>query len=198
MLRVICVCTGSKYDPIWIDNLKYMVDNFSKLNYDNFSVVDQEDYGDVFDKLQMFKKYRDGQNIYFDLDTVIRNDCNIFIKQKLNVCYAWWRDAHHTPLNSSIISWKGDQSHIYDMFNEDPEYYMLKYQLGIDQYIYENHYHRTFMEGFCSYQTIQEEKNYNVYLFNQRHEHLYKEGWWSKYLLPQFRNHFQDYQIEYQ
>ena len=93
MIRVICVCTGTKYDPIWVDNLKYMVDNFSELDYSSFEVIEEEDYGDVYDKLQIFNKFRDGQNIYFDLDTVIRGDCNIFLEPKLHVCYAWWRDA---------------------------------------------------------------------------------------------------------
>ena len=190
MIRVICVCTGNKYESIWVDNLKYMVDKFSNINYDKFEVIDNEDYGDVYDKLQIFKKFTDGNNIYFDLDSVIRDDCNMFIQDKLHVCYAWWRDAYHTPLNSSIISWKGNLSHIYDKFNEDPEYYMLKYHLGIDQYIYENHYHKTYIQGFCSYQTIKEECGYNIYLFNQRQEEMTKFGWWSKYLLPEFQDHF--------
>ena len=67
---------------------------------------------------------------------------------------------------------------------------MLKYHLGIDQYIYENHYHKTYIQGFCSYQTIKEECGYNIYLFNQRQEEMTKFGWWSKYLLPEFQDHF--------
>ena len=59
---------------------------------------------------EMFDRYKDGQNIYFDLDVLIKGDCNHFLRTDFHVCHAWWRDAWHTPLNSSIMSWQGDQS----------------------------------------------------------------------------------------
>ena len=63
------------------------------------------------------------------------------------------------------------------------DYYMLKYNKGIDQYLYELYRPKTFTKGFCSFQTITDEKDYNIYLFNQRHEHMKSPGWWSKYFL---------------
>ena len=82
-IRVICVRTGTKYNEWWENNLKYMVDNYSGLKYDEFVVVKENLYElQVANKLIMFDRYRDGQNIYFDLDIVIKDDCNKFLTKE--------------------------------------------------------------------------------------------------------------------
>ena len=170
MLNIICVCTG-----------------------------DNDIHEGVFNKLQMFEKFTIDYNIYFDLDVIIRGDCNKFISQALSVINAWWRPAYHTPINSSIISWYGNKSYIYKDFMKQPDYYMVKYNKGMDQYLYENHEHITFPEGgVCSYQTILDEREFSVYLFNQMYKSMQSLGWYSKYLLPQFVTHWQHYQDESQ
>lgn len=185
-MRVICVRTGDKFDQWYEDNLKHMVDTYSGLQYDEFVVIRDDEYEGVFNKLQMFDRYRDGQNIYFDLDVLIKGDCNHFLRKEFTVCHAWWRDAWHTPLNSSIMSWEGDQSHIFELFDDDPEYYMLKYNKGMDQLLYENIQHQVYTkeDGYCSYQTITEEQDWAVYIFNQRFEEMKKPGWHHKFQLP--------------
>lgn len=183
MLRVIAVNTGDKYSQWYTDNLKYMIDRYSNLKYDSFEVITEELYGGVYDKLQMFNRFRDGQNIYFDLDVLIKGDCTQFLRKNITVCHAWWRRAWHTPLNSSIISWQGDVSHIYRFFDNDCDYMLLKYYRGIDQYLHEYVKPQTFTEGFCSFQTITKEADYDVYLFNQRHEFMKTTQWCQKYFL---------------
>lgn len=185
-MRVICVRTGDKFDEWYEYNLKHMVDTYSGLQYDEFVVIRDDEYEGVFNKLQMFDRFRDGQNIYFDLDVVIRKDCNHFLRKDFTLCYAWWRDAWHTPLNSSIMSWEGDQSHIFQFFNEDPEYFMFKYEKGIDQLLYENISHKVYNQddGYCSYQTITEEQDWAVYIFNQRYQQMKDQSWFQKYQLP--------------
>jgi len=162
-MRVICVNTGDKYDQWYTDNLKHMVDNYSGLEYDSFEVIDEEVYGGVYDKLQMFDKFREGQNIYFDLDVLIKGDCNKFITKELTVCHAWWRkdgDFYKiNPINSSIISWEGNRSGIFKFWNEESENLMKVYDRGIDQYLYEVYKPATFTKGFCSFQTIIEFEN---------------------------------------
>lgn len=183
-MRIICVNTGDKYSQWYTDNLKHMIDNYSNLNYDSFEVIEDDVYElSVANKLLMFDRYRNGQNIYFDLDVLIKDDCNQFLTKELHVCNAWWRKPAHTPLNSSIISWKDDLSYIHDEFKLHQDYYMLKYNKGIDQYLYELYNPKTFTEGFCSFQTITDEKDYNVYLFNQRHEYMKSTHWCQKYFL---------------
>ena len=163
-----------------------MIDIYSGLKYDEFVVIRNDEYEGVFNKLQMFDLYRDGQNIYFDLDVIIKGDCNHFLRKELTVCHAWWRDAWHTPLNSSIISWCGDRSDVFDFFIKDPEYYMLKYNLGIDQLLYENINLQTYNEsdGYCSYQTVTSEENYSVYLFNQLYQEMKLSGWHETFCKP--------------
>jgi hypothetical protein len=190
VLRVICVRTGDKYNKWYEDNLKHMIDKYSGLEYDEFVCIRDDIYDDergVFNKLQMFDRYRNGQNIYFDLDVLIKDDCNHFLRDEFTLCHAWWREPFHTPLNSSIVSWKDDASYIFIPFLEDPEYNMLKYNRGIDQYIYENVDYNTYTknDGYCSYQTILDEQKYSVYLFNQRYEEMKKDGWYSKYLFTE-------------
>lgn len=186
MLRVICVRTGDKFDQWYEDNLKHMIDTYSGLKYDAFEVIRDDEYEGVFNKLQMFDRYRDGQNIYFDLDVLIKGDCNHFLRKDFTLCHAWWREAYHTPLNSSIMSWQGDQSHIFEFFDADPEYYMFKYDKGMDQLLYENVEYKTFNEAdsYCSYQTITDQQPYSVYLFNQMYQEMKVTGWHHKFLLP--------------
>ena len=57
-MRVICVNTGDKYDQWYTDNLKHMIDTYSGLKYNSFEVIDEELYGGVYDKLQMFESQK--------------------------------------------------------------------------------------------------------------------------------------------
>ena len=187
-MRVICVRTGDKYSQWYEDNLRHMVDTYSGLEYDEFVCIRDNTYDDergVFNKLQMFDQYRDEQNIYFDLDVIIKGDCNHLLRDHFTLCHAWWRQPFHTPLNSSIVSWYGDASHVIQPFLQDPDYYMFKYNRGIDQYIYENIEYKTYTQNdrYCSYQTVLDEQNYDVYLFNQRYQDMQKDGWYNKYML---------------
>ena len=189
-LRVIAVRTGDKYSQWYEDNLKYMIDTYSGLNYDEFVVIREDLYDEdtgSFNKLQMFDMFKDGQNIYFDLDMLIKGDCNHLLRKEFTLCHAHWREAYHTPLNSSIMSWQGDVSYVNKVFHEsDKEYIFVKYYRGEDQYIYENAKYETYTEkdGYVSFQTVTEETEAPVYLFNQRYKELVKEDWYTKYQIP--------------
>ena len=188
-MRIIAVNTGVKFGEWYVDNLKYMIDKYSGLKYDSFEVIRDEKYHSWFNKLQMFDKFRDGQNLYFDLDLVIKGPVPDLLRKDFTLCHAWWRTPDHTPLNSSIISWYGDQSHIYKKFMEDPEYYMLKYNRGIDQFLYENIKYKTYDKVCYSIRGKEyddEDMNYNICLFNQRKILMEDgwDGWWKKYFIP--------------
>lgn len=187
MLRVICVRTGNKYDQWYEDNLKYMIDTYSEIEYDEWCVIRDDIYEmPVANKLQMFDRYRDGQNIYFDLDVLVKGNCNQFLTKELHVCHAWWRLPYHTPLNSSIISWQGDLSHIHKNYDDNQDYFMLKYSHGIDEYLYREYMPYTFNSGYVSFKAEITEQDYNVYLFNQRQDEMKSlQNWWfQKYFLP--------------
>ena len=166
-----------------------MLDNYSGLDYNEFVCIRDDIYDDergVFNKLQMFDLFRDGQNIYFDLDVLIKGDCNHFLRDDFTLCHAHWREPFHTPLNSSIVSWKGDASHVTNKFHQDEERCLLYYRRGIDQYIYENVSYKTYTkeDKYVSYQTVLDETDVSVYLFNQRYEHMKNKSWYTKYMLP--------------
>ena len=68
MLNIICCNTGDVFGQWYVDNLKHMIDEYSGLKYDTFNVITEEKHTGVFNKLQMFDKFKTGQNLYFDLD----------------------------------------------------------------------------------------------------------------------------------
>ena len=88
-LEIICVKTGTKYDQWYVDNLKHMIDTYSCLQYDKFHVITEDHYDGVFNKLLMFEKFTQNNYLYFDLDVVIKGDCNRFVYDSLHVCHAW-------------------------------------------------------------------------------------------------------------
>ena len=187
MNRVIVVNTGTKYDSWYNDNIKHMIDTYSGLEYDEFHVLQDDRFEmQVANKLVMFNEFRDGQNIYFDLDSIIKGDCNQFLKKELHVCHAWWRPAYHTPTNSSIISWEGDLSHIYERYDNQEDYFQLKYSKGIDEYLYKEFNPKTYSnKGYSSFQTVtQNRQSDSVVLYNQRYQYLTSQGWWTQYQLP--------------
>jgi hypothetical protein len=188
-MRIICVNTGDKFGHWYVKNLKHMIDTYSGLKYDEFVVITSENYKGVFNKLQMFDMYRDGENLYFDLDICIYDKVPNLIRKDLTVLYAWWRDRFHTNLNSSIISWTGDQSHIYETFKKDPNKWQEKYNKGIDQMLEENFKVATYDKVCYSINENEykpKDNNYSIMLFNQRQ--FYMEpgwtGWWTNYFLP--------------
>ena len=188
-MRLICVNTGDKFGQWYVDNLKHMIDTYSGLTYDEFVCITDEKHKGVFNKLQMFDRYRDGENLYFDLDICIYNKVPNLIRKDLTVLYAWWREKFHTSLNSSIISWTGDQSHIYDTFKKDPIMWQEKYTKGMDQMLDENFKVNTYEKVCYSVQEKDYEpkdEKYSIVLFNQRQFYM-EEGWtswWTSYFLP--------------
>ena len=46
-----------------------MIDEYSGLKYDSFEVIEDNLYNNWFNKLQMYSKFKDGENLYFDLET---------------------------------------------------------------------------------------------------------------------------------
>lgn len=187
-MRVICVCTGKKYTDWHVQNLKNMLDKYSGLEYNEYVVLTKDKYNGVFNKLLMFDEFRDGENLYFDLDLVIYNKIPNLIRQNVTVLHAWWREAEHTPYNSSIISWTGDQSHIYKTFLKQEDYYLTKYNRGIDEFLYKEIGVDTYEPVCYSIQDKEYDKkdeNYSICLFNQR-QHLMEEGWsgwWNDYFI---------------
>jgi hypothetical protein len=179
MVVVVLVRTGKNYDEWYENNIIHMIQD--NLNYDDICVI-REGEGSVYDKLKMFKVCTDDVNyLYFDLDIIIREAVDYLIKDHFTLINAWWRAPLHTPLNSSIMSWKGDYSHIYDKFYEDEDYSRVKYWKGIDEYIYKEIEHNTYDDKVCwSYPYNRKELDYSICLFNHEFAPAMKIEEWSK------------------
>ena len=188
-MRIIAVNTGVKFGEWYVDNLKHMIDKYSGLEYESFEVIRDEKYEAWFNKLQMFDKFRDGENLYFDLDICIYNKVPNLIRKEPTVLHAWWRDRDHTTFNSSIISWTGDHSYIYETFKKDTNMWQEKYNKGIDEMLEKEKLIVNNYEKVCYSIKDNEYKpkddNFSIMLFNQR-QYLMEEGWsgwWTNYFL---------------
>ena len=184
-MRIICCLFGDKFTQWHVDNLKHMIDTYSGLKYDSFEVITEDLYGNWYNKLQMYDKFRDGENLYFDLDMVIHGELPNLIRKEFTLLQdTWWREEAHTPLNSSIVSWTGDVSHIWDKFKANDTYYLEKYNKGSDEFYYREVEYQTY-DPVCP--KINMEKlntEYNICTLGQMHHVMEKgwTGWWSPYL----------------
>ncbi len=191
-IRVICTRTGTKFNHWWEDNLKFMVDKYSGLEYDEFVVIKDEifedDYG-TFNNLIMFNRYteKDWVNIAFDLDLIIKGDCNKFLKDELHVCDGkqWQSDISYkeNSISSDIVSWSGDYSHIYQKVIDNLHHYYEEYRTGIDSYLYKEHNPKRFKSGYTSIRTLTDYNKYDIVLFNGHYKTMLNRGWWHEYTM---------------
>ncbi len=135
-MRIICCRFGNKFNQWHVDNLKHMIDTYSGLSYDSFEVIENDIYGNWYNKLQMYDKFRDGENLYFDLDVIIYNKLPNLIRKEFTLLDdTWWREPAHTPLNSSVVSWTGDKSWIWDKFKSNDTEYLKVYNKVVMSFI---------------------------------------------------------------
>jgi hypothetical protein len=114
-----------------------------------------------WNKLAMFSKDFpvQGKCLYFDLDMDIKEDPSSFIKwDGLTVLNAYWKSnfymskhAYDVYINSSIITWTArEQTHIWDHFLTNKDYFMRKYA-GIDRFlVHEKFKLNTFKDGLAN------------------------------------------------
>ena len=186
-MRLICVNTGNKFGQWYVDNLKHMIDNYSGLKYDSFEVITEEKHKGVFNKLQMFDKFRDGENLYFDLDVIIYNKLPNLIRKEFTLLDdTWWREPAHTPLNSSIVSWTGDKSWIWDKFKSNDTEYLKVYNKGSDEFYYKQIVYETYDKVCPKFNAERPDNDYSICTLGQLHHIMEKgwTGWWSPYFIP--------------
>ena len=186
-MRIICCRFGDKFTNWHVRNLKHMIDTYSGLKYDEFVVVSSDLYGNWYNKLQMYDIYRDGENLYFDLDVIIYDKLGTQIIRKDFTLLddTWWREPAHTPLNSSVVSWTGDVSHIWKKFKSNDEYYLKKYNKGSDEFYYKEIKYKTYNKICPKFNMERPDLNYSMCTLGQLH-HIMEEGWtgwWAPYFI---------------
>ena len=175
-LQIVLLNTPPEYgEDKWVKNIKHMLKNVNQ-EYEKIHVVTDVVYGGVWDKLRVFDLFRDGQFLFLDLDVAITGKIGRLKRESFTLLTAWWRPKFHTPLNSSIMAWKGDCSWIHDKFAEDPEYYMLKYHRGIDEFIWnEITHYETFGLVCDSYNWKYDNSDkFPITLYNQARDKLWE------------------------
>ena len=187
-MRIICCRFGNKFTNWHVKNLKHMIDKYSGLSYDSFEVIENDLYGNWYNKLQMYDKFRDGENLYFDLDMIIYNKLPNLIRKDFTLLNdTWWRESAHTPLNSSIVSWTGDVSHIWNKFKSNEQHYLTTYNKGSDEFYFKEIEYNTY-DNICPSikdYVYKKPENYSIVTLGQMHHVLEKgwTGWWSNYLI---------------
>jgi hypothetical protein len=166
-----------------------MIDNYSGLKYDSFEVIEDDIYGNWFNKFQMYDRFRDGENLYFDLDMIIYDTLPNLVRKNFTLLDDnWWRETAHTPLNSSIVSWTGDVSYIWDKFKKDDLNYIKTYTKGSDEWYYKNINYETYDKVCPSIKDYlyQKPPQFSICTLGQMH-HLQEKGWsdwYSDYFIP--------------
>jgi hypothetical protein len=187
-MRIICCKFGDKFSNWHVDNLRHMIDTYSGIEYDKFEVIEDDLYGNWYNKFQMYDKFRDDSNIYFDLDMVIFGKLRRLQRNHFTLLNdTWWREPAHTPLNSSIVSWTGDVSYIWDKFKSNDEYYLKRYNKGSDEFYYHEIKYQEFPDICPSIKNhmLKKPENFNICTFGQMH-HLMEigwTGWWTNFFL---------------
>ena len=164
VLEISCVLTGDKYSEDDVYRLQRQVEKNITLPYRFVCVSDRlipdvhtifiapNDWG-VWNKMHLFNLLR--ETIYFDLDVKIQSNINSLVCEKLTMVHCDWKPLwvddtqygrFNTLKNSSIMSWKGDYSHIYRDFMKDPDYHMVKYP-GTDRFLDQGYHIRTYPRG---------------------------------------------------
>ena len=104
-----------------------------------------------------------------------------------SILYDWWREEHHTPLNSSVISWTGDVSHIWKKFKANDQFYMEKYNKGSDEFYYREIEYETYDPVCYSIKNHLYKPNpkFSICTLGQMHHLMEKgwTGWWSDYFI---------------
>jgi hypothetical protein len=122
-----------------------MIDEYSGLKYDSFEVIEDDLYGNWFNKFQMYDRVRDGENLYFDLDMIIYNKLPNLIRQNFTLLDdTWWRKpAHICPSIKDYLYYK-PLSYIWDKFKKYDEFFITTYTRGSDEWYYKNIKYETF------------------------------------------------------
>lgn len=158
MLNIIFVKHGNKYTAEHVNRLAHQL--FKYYPTANFYCYTEDATGVEIPIIPIFKKPTlkfwwnklamfsadfpvIGKCLYFDLDMDIQSDFTNYIQwDGLTVIRDYWKNdlymaphAYDVHINSSIITWiAGEQTHVWEHFLSNKDYFMRKY-VGIDRFL---------------------------------------------------------------
>ena len=88
----------------------------------------------------------------------------------------------HTPLNSSVVSWTGDVSYIWEKFNKYDEFFITTYTRGSDEWYYKFIDYKTYERVCPSIKDYMYNKppQFSICTLGQM-QHIMEEGWTGWY-----------------
>jgi len=164
LITVTCVKWGNKYSAEYVNRLEVMVRKYLNAEHrfvcltedptdvkcETIALPKDNDLEGWWNKMYLFSSdYLKDTCLYFDLDTVIQQpiDCLLDYQDKLTGVYTYWNDfytdgdypfamlKYKTPFNSSVMVWKAEEYYwVYDKFNDDRDWHVIKYY-GDDKFL---------------------------------------------------------------
>jgi hypothetical protein len=190
MLNVIFVKHGSKYKADHVNRLSDQLkqyypsanyycytENSQDVNIDIIPIFKKPTLRFWWNKLALFSKDFpvQGNCLYFDLDMDVKSDPTKYLQWNgLSVINAYWKKdaymakhAYDVRINSSIITWTaGEQSHIWEHFLKNKDYFMRKYE-GIDRFLVHEGFDLNFhKEGVVSSVANEKIENAPIDMYN--------------------------------
>lgn len=183
-VNVLCLKWGTKYSASDVNCLYDMVQRYLTLPYTFYcytddstgiikdvNIIQMEDTSleQWWGKLALFKKDRfKGVNLFLDLDISIQNNIDSLVNHvddSLKLIWSYWKEDEWElmKINSSVMLWReNNASHVWEYFNKDPEYYMLKYH-GIDRFIFHENIKVSFLDKGLIYSRFNGEDQNSAY-----------------------------------
>jgi hypothetical protein len=164
-MQIVCLKWGDKYDASYVNRLYKMVKKHFHMPFSFTCITDsptgvsheicieplplEYDLKEWWWKLTLFENLANEPTMFIDLDVVIQNDItdwiNLIEDGKLCTVKAYWKAHLHDynphndhDLNSSVMLWSGDLTHIWEDFEKNNTSYMNEYR-GIDSVLYNHH-----------------------------------------------------------
>ena len=142
MITVWCVCVGSGYSHDEVRILQAQVARNLSRPHKFIALTDRQIDGveclipdeiwpGWWSKILLFRYGATEQNLYLDLDSVVVGDLAPLLSDQLSAP-ANWAQSGHGGVQSSVMAWTGDYSHIADAFNpkllkDDPRHPFGRY-----------------------------------------------------------------------
>lgn len=165
MITVACVLRqGGKvgYDANWVKKLQNSVARNLTLPYRFVCLsdcdvdcerIELDSAGAGFwSKLQLFRPGQfDTPVLYIDLDAVICQNIDDIVHRVADQSFVMWLEPHRNIHSSALMWWRGDHSHLWDLYKSQPEdhwrhLHTEKHSYGDQGFIADNVNHTLFQD----------------------------------------------------
>ncbi len=123
-MNVVCICTGTKYGPEYVERLQNGVRRHAKL-FTVFNCLWETKFPGWWGKMDLFPPRE--RTVYFDLDVVITGNIDFIFEYGGPFCI--WEDPWNGGYNGSVMSIaEGYGQKLRDAFLADPEKAMREFR----------------------------------------------------------------------